>query len=407
VTATVLPLISLSAKVALLGGIAWMQLYSLRRAPAASRSRLCSLALIAILLLGAGEMLAPNWKVNTSVFTFTSSSARGASTPASPALVGSWFALAWMAGAGFMLLRAVAGRTALLMLHRRSCPLEPVSGVDIRIAEVQTPLLFGFFRPAILLPETARGWTGEQRRMVITHELTHFRQGDIWTNLLAQVLRAVFWFHPVVWLLASRLSREQELTCDEAVVESGHSRHDYAAFLLDAVRNLESPEMFACSMAGSGARSLKERFANLLDPMPRPVLTRRIAVSLALLALIATALTLVRPVWSQNEQPSQSDKSQAAVYRAGGDVSRPMVLTKVEPQYTEEARKLRISGPVHVNLIVTAEGKPDSIEVTDGLGYGLDESAIDAISQWTFQPATKDGQAVAVRANVLVNYRLM
>jgi TonB family protein len=221
-------------------------------------------------------------------------------------------------------------------------------------------------------------------------------------NLFAQIVRAAFWFHPVVWALVSRLSREQELTCDEAVVASGHSRHDYAAFLLDAVRNLKSGEMFACSMAGSGGRSLKQRFAYLLDPIPRPAPIKRIALTLALLALVATTLAVVRPVWSQSE-----DKNEGDVYRVGNDVLQPIVLTKIEPKYTEEARTAKISGPVHVSLVVTAEGNPDSIEVTDGIGYGLDESAIEAISQWTFQPATKDGKAVAVRANVLVNFRLL
>ena len=417
----VLHLASLSTKILLLGGIAWIQLFLLRRAPASSRSRICSVALIAILFLAAGEMLAPTWIVKAPVITFTATAAEKASPSAASATLGSWLALIWLAGAGFMLLRAFVGRAALSILRRRFTLPEPAillqetSGVDVRIAEVRTPILVGLLRPAILLPEAARTWTDDQRRMVLIHELTHFRQGDCWTNLLAQIIRAAFWFHPVVWLLVSRMSREQELTCDEAVVASGHSPQDYAAFLLDAVRNLHSREMFACAMAGSGARSLTQRFARLLDPIPRPNLSRRVAVSLILFVLFATALTVVRPVWSQGEQGSRREvhgpgvdvAPPSEVYKVGGDVTQPSVLRKVEPQYSEQARKFKISGPVHVSLIVTAEGQPDSIEVTDGLGYGLDENAIDAISQWTFQPATKEGKAVAVRANVLINFRLL
>jgi TonB family protein len=410
-TAIVLHLASLSAKAALLGGVAWVQLYLLRRAPASSRSRVCSVTLIAILFLAAGEMLAPNWMVKAPVYNFTVASATGASPATQTRLVGesliTWTAFLWMAGAAFMLARAVAGRAALAMLRRRSTLLDRTCGVDIRVAAIQTPILSGWLRPTILLPETARPWTEEQRRMVLAHELSHFRQGDHWTNLLAQIVRAVFWFHPVVWLLVSRLSREQELTCDEAVIASGHSRHDYAAFLLDEVRGLKSRDIFACAMAGSGARSLKRRFANLLDPTPRRVLTRRMALSLGLFALVAAVLTVVRPVWSQKEESRDEMYTTPTVYKVGGDVSRPKVLTKVEPKYTEPARMAKISGPVHLSLIVTAEGKPDSIEVTDGIGYGLDESAIEAISEWTFQPATKEGKAVAVRADVVVNFRLL
>jgi TonB family protein len=412
VTTIVLQLASLSAKIILLGGIAWLQLFLLRRAPASSRSRLCSVALIAMLLLGAGEMFAPHWMVKTPLFTFAAASGHGASPSVTRAAARSWVTILWMTGAAILLLRAISGRMTLAILRRRSRSLDLVSGVEIRIGAVQTPVLFGLLRPTILLPEAARTWTEEQRCMVLTHELTHFRQGDIGTNLLAQGVRALLWFHPVVWLLVSRLSKEQELTCDEAVIASGYSRHDYAAFLLDSVRRLTSGQMVACAMAGSGARSLQERFANLLDPRPestrRPVLRRHIVLSLALFSLIAIALTVVRPVWPQSESKSQGELyTTPTVYKAGGDVSQPSVLTKVEPKYTEEARKLKISGPVFVRLVVTAEGKPDNIEVTDGIGYGLDESAVDAISQWRFQPATKDGKAVAVWATVQVNYRLL
>ena len=295
------------------------------------------------------------------------------------------------------------GRAALAMLRRRFTLFEPglslqeTSGIDVRIAEVQTPILVGLLHPAILLPEAARTWTDEQRRMVLIHEFTHFRQGDCWTNLLAQAVRAAFWFHPVVWLLVSRLSREQELTCDEAVIASGHSRHDYAAFLLDAVRDLKSREMFACAMAGSGGRSLKQRFANLLDPMPRPALTRRIAVSLASLSLVAMALTVVRPVWSQSD---------GKAYKVGDGIMQPRVLSKVDPEYTQDAKDDRIEGPVVLKTIITAEGNASEITVVKSLNPGLDQKAIEALSKWTFQPGTKDGKPVPVWANVEINFRL-
>src|SRR5262249_40662637 len=154
---------------------------------------------------------------------------------------------------------------------RKSSFLETASRAEVRVADVQTPILTGLVRPVILLPQSAHNWSDDQKRMVLVHELTHFRQGDCWANLFAQIVRALFSFHPAVWLLVSQMSREQELTCDEAVVASGHSAHDYAGFLLEEVRSLASHELFACAMAGSGADSLKRRFANLLDSRPRPV----------------------------------------------------------------------------------------------------------------------------------------
>ena len=407
-TAIIPHLASLSVKVALLGGVAWLQLYLLRRAPAASRSRLCSLALVAILLLAGAEVWNPGWVVNAPVYGFSIPAVSGAS-PAARLAPGYWLMFAWIAGAAILLSRVMVGRVALAILRRRSILVERVAGVDVRMAAVQTPVLAGLAHPVVLLPEASAQWTEEQRRMVLIHELNHFSQGDGWTNLLAQILRAAFWFHPVVWLLVSRLSREQELTCDEAVLASGHSRHEYAAFLLDTVRNLRSGEMFACSMTGSGARSLKQRFANLLESAPRPVLTRRVTVCLVVFLAAAAGLMVIRPVLSRGPVFAQQRTAgpQEEVYRVGAGVTHPMLLSKVEPGYTEAARAAKISGTCRLKLIVTPEGKAENIEVTDGVGYGLDEKAIDAISQWTFQPATKDGAPVAVWATVEVNFRLL
>lgn len=393
----VLHLISMSAKIALLGGIAWTQLYLLRRAPAKMRSLVCSLALIAIVLFAAMEIPAtPQWLARGPVFHVAAGAAH--TSPVARRLdVNAWILLLWAAGAAFMLARAVAGRIALVVVRRQSAFLENFSGLDVRVAKVETPILTGVLHPAILLPASAREWTDDQRRMVLIHELTHFQQGDCWRNLFAQLLRAAFWFHPIVWLLIARLGREQELTCDEAVVASGQSRHDYAAFLLDAVRNLRSADMFACAMAGSGAHSMKQRFANLLDTRTRS-LSRRMATSLALFAALAVTLAVVRPVWSQDEH---------GAYKVGNGVTPPKVLHKVDPKYTQEDKDAKISGTVLLQMIVTTEGKADHIKVVQPLTPGLDQKAIEALQQWEFQPGAKDGHAVPVWATVEVNFKLL
>jgi TonB family protein len=57
-------------------------------------------------------------------------------------------------------------------------------------------------------------------------------------------------------------------------------------------------------------------------------------------------------------------------------------------------------------MIVGADGKPRDIRVQRGLGMGLDQKAIEAVKQWKFDPATKDGRAVAVQINVEVSFKL-
>ncbi|MFI5116340.1 MAG: energy transducer TonB [Terriglobales bacterium] len=93
-------------------------------------------------------------------------------------------------------------------------------------------------------------------------------------------------------------------------------------------------------------------------------------------------------------------------YRVGGGVSAPKALYAPDPEYSEEARKAKYQGTVVLWLVVSADGKPQQIKVQRQLGMGLDEKAIEAVRQWRFEPARKDGQAVPVMINVEVNFRL-
>lgn len=87
--------------------------------------------------------------------------------------------------------------------------------------------------------------------------------------------------------------------------------------------------------------------------------------------------------------------------------TRPIVLKKVDPQYSEEARKAKVAGDVLLSVVIGIDGKAHAITVTKSLGMGLDEKAIEAVQQWTFRPATRDGQPVPVSATIEVTFRLI
>jgi|SRR5579862_121303 len=100
----------------------------------------------------------------------------------------------------------------------------------------------------------------------------------------------------------------------------------------------------------------------------------------------------------------QDDKK---LFRIGGGVTPPKPLLRVDPSYSELARAAAYSGTVVVQIVVDSTGAPRDIRVIRSLGLGLDEKAIEAVSQWTFQPGMKDGQPVNVRATIEVNFRLV
>jgi TonB family protein len=94
------------------------------------------------------------------------------------------------------------------------------------------------------------------------------------------------------------------------------------------------------------------------------------------------------------------------VFRVGGGVSAPRALDTPDPEYSEEARKAKYQGTCVLWLIVGPDGHPRDIKVARALGMGLDEKAIEAVRNWKFEPALKDGKPVAVQINVEVNFRL-
>ena len=95
------------------------------------------------------------------------------------------------------------------------------------------------------------------------------------------------------------------------------------------------------------------------------------------------------------------------VYRAGNGVSQPKLISKVEPEYSEEARKAKFQGVVVLQIVVDSKGNAVNPKVMKSLGLGLDEKAIEADKQGKVTPGFKDGKPVAVAATVEVNFRLL
>ncbi len=95
------------------------------------------------------------------------------------------------------------------------------------------------------------------------------------------------------------------------------------------------------------------------------------------------------------------------VYSVGNGTTPPSVITKVDPEYSEEARKAKYSGSVMLSIVVNTDGKAEQISVVKSLGMGLDEKAIEAVQKWRFKPGTNKGVPVKVRAQIEVNFRLL
>jgi TonB family protein len=104
---------------------------------------------------------------------------------------------------------------------------------------------------------------------------------------------------------------------------------------------------------------------------------------------------------------SGSVENAGTVYRVGNGVSAPSILSKQEPAYSEQARTAKLQGTVQLYLEVDPSGRAQNIKVLRGVGLGLDEKAIEAVSKWRFRPGYKDGRPVTTSVTVEVNFRLL
>ena len=87
-------------------------------------------------------------------------------------------------------------------------------------------------------------------------------------------------------------------------------------------------------------------------------------------------------------------------------MSAPRPIYSPDPEYSDEARKARHQGTIVLWIIVGPDGSTHDIRVRRSLGMGLDEKAIAAVSTWKFEPARRNGVAIAVEVNIEITFRL-
>jgi TonB family protein len=87
-------------------------------------------------------------------------------------------------------------------------------------------------------------------------------------------------------------------------------------------------------------------------------------------------------------------------------ITPPRLIHNSQPEFSDEARRKKIEGVVTLTLVVDTDGQPTDVQVVEPLGHGLDEKAVEAVKQWKFQPATKNGNPLAEKITVQVNFHL-
>lgn len=190
--------------------------------------------------------------------------------------------------------------------------------------ELRSPISWGVLRPTIVLSPKAVAASGEAEA-IIAHELAHVARLD-WAKLLgARVACAVFWFNPLVWMLARESHQLREEAADDAVLMADIDGPDYATLLVGAARHDNQGALLAAHGVAPGKHSLKRRITRVLDGSLKrgPASASWMLMSLVLLAGITAPLA----AFSATAKPG----ARAAVHSAVAPATEERTVTSAAP----------------------------------------------------------------------------
>jgi beta-lactamase regulating signal transducer with metallopeptidase domain len=226
-----------------------------------------------------------------------------------PANAVKWLAWIWLAGAAFSLTILGAGIARLAWLTSRA-PQASARWIDfaeqicreqqlrrpVRLIQSDHPALlatWGVIQPRIIFPSAASGWSDDLVRAILRHEVAHIRRYDWLMQMAGELLRAVYWFNPLVWLACRRLRSESEQACDDEVLGTGTEPCAYAAHLLTLARYFSQHRAWFPAPAMARRSTLHRRVAAMLnsrtDRRPLALTARFATLALLLGATLAIA----------------------------------------------------------------------------------------------------------------------
>jgi len=236
-----------------------------------------------------------------------------------------------------------------------------------------SPLLIGVFRPAIVLPvETLDRLSAHELALVLGHEVAHIRRGDLTWSFIAAAIRAVFFFHPLVWMGQRRLSLAQEIAADGlAIARQSHDPLSYGKLLVSIVGKLGSVQRIpTMSMGTTGPlQSLTRRLVAMSlqrnASLRNRVLSLCVVASVVALGLLPWRLVAAEPKGSQESQASVAKKASPDPVRYVAKIKFLQVAQEGEQKTTVDTELRGTQGTPLKASIGGTNGVTVSLEVQD------------------------------------------
>ena len=303
-------------KVTLLLALTWTLTHALRGRSAATRHFVWCLGLFGSMAIAVVELTAPPVRVvmpapreTVAPVTVPVVDAGLVATPPAPpearaeahATFGTLPAI-WMGGVILVLAWSAIGHVILARIARRATPADGFRFSD----DVSAPVTWG---NVILMPVEARDWPEERLRAALLHERAHIARADFLTQAVAQLVAALYWFHPLVWLAMKRLRAESEHACDDRVLAGGMTAPEYASHLLAVAHGALARRHATAGVAMARPSQFESRLVAVLDETrSRGLVSRRTAAA----ASILVAIVLVPFVVARAEARKQKTSDRPA-----------------------------------------------------------------------------------------------
>jgi TonB family protein len=273
------------------------------------------------------------------------------------------------------------------------------------------PVTLGIHRKLILLPvNVIERLPEEDLHTVIAHEFAHMRRKDFVKNLLYELLSLPVSYHPLLWRTRARIMESREMVCDQmAATLTG--TNEYAQSLLRLASLLITGTLGRTphTIGIFDANVFERRLMNVTEKQREIRGVRRVVVFAACavmaLATCGSALALgMHTNAASGSSDSNATKAPKQLTVSAEEMSHN-ILTKAMPVYPPEAKKAKIQGTVVLDVVISKEGNIENLRVISG-PQELQQSALDAVRQWTYKPYLLNGDPVEVKTTVNIIYNL-
>ncbi|HEY1896850.1 MAG TPA: M56 family metallopeptidase [Terracidiphilus sp.] len=273
---------------------------------------------------------------------------------------------------------------------------------------ISGPVTVGVRRWVLLVPPGfLEGVALDDLDALIAHEFAHMERGDFAKNVFYGLLSIPASHHPLMWLTRARLAESRELVCDAQAADALAGRERYARSLLRLASMLsESATVGAMhAVAIFDTNNFERRIMDLKQKQVELRGLRRFAVlglcsTIALTACVSALALRMDVTEGENQNPaSKTLRVQAK------DIK---ILHKQPPVYPAEAKTSgnAINGEVLLEVIIGKTGEPENIHVKKSLRQDYDQSAIDAVRNWRWEPYHLNGEPVEVVTTITIVYTL-